>query len=756
MNMKKLILFLICVFVGAWALAQTQHGVVKTRGRLVAGRHKSGQGLTGATVHIQGRTSVVVENRNGSFSFPIPGKSFKIESVRKKGYQLVDADAAPKVYTYSTSPIILVMDTPDQLLEDKLATQRQINKAMTRDLNRKENEINELKRQNKVSQQQYLQQIQDLYDQQDKNAMLVRRMAEYYATIDYDMLDDFNRRVGVFILNGNLASADSLLRTKGDMNERINELNQLHEANVISREMVEKSEMVEKTQREDIARDCFSFFQRFALAHENDSATYYIEKRAGLDAMNPQWQADAGSYLQQRGLADKAAQYYRKAIDASRGLAQTDPGRYEPLLARTLNNIAMLYSESAQPSMAEPLFDEAIGIYRRLASADTLTFKPLLASVLNNLAVLYSRESRDLSTIERLYNDALDIYMPLSQEMPEIYGPAVASTFNNLALLYGAAGGRFYDSELMFSKALALYRQLGKADSGAYLADYAATLINLSTLYYRNDLNIEKAISLLDESLGVYRHLSEADSQYYAPMMATALNNLSVLYFATSDPEKGERALIESLELYKQLAYENPVRYLPLIADRAYQQGVRCYQDDEMEKSKTLFGIALDAYSALEILNPDRYRPEKAKLLRNMAAACDKLRQWDDAGRYYQEELDINQELARLSPRDYNSHVARSYGNLSNHALLTGNFIKAAEYARAGLDIDSTKTYIRANLAAALLFMGEREQAMSIYQEYKQELRDTFLDDFRQFEAIGIIPDNARQAVEQIKQSLNQ
>jgi tetratricopeptide (TPR) repeat protein len=148
--------------------------------------------------------------------------------------------------------------------------------------------------------------------------------------------------------------------------------------------------------------------------------------------------------------------------------------------------------------------------------------------------------------------------------------------------------------------------------------------------------------------------------------------------------------------------------------------------------------------------------PEVAKLLRNLATVCDKRQQWDKAGKLYEEELSINQTLASSFPEEYTSHVARTYGNLSNHAILIKDFDKAIEYARQGLALDESRLFIQANLAAALLFKGEQEPAMAIYRKYKKELRDTFLDDFRQFEALGIIPQEAQQAVKTIKQFINQ
>lgn len=733
-------------------MAQSQTGYVKTRGRIVNGKVVAGQGLTGATVHVKGRASVLVKNSNGSFSFPVTTKQFVIESVNKKGYQLVDADAAPKTYVHSPAPIYLVMETPSQLMEDKLEAERKLRRTLTKRLQQREDELEALKEQNRITQEQYNATMQQLYDQQESNEALVREMAEYYSRIDYDQIDEFNTRVSEFILAGDLAKADSLLRSKGDIDERIRKLNEHHNANVQARETLEKSEQAEQFSREDLAQDCFSFFRRFALDNKPDSALCYIEKRAALDSTNCQWQADAGSYLQKRGMTRQARKYYDRALKAARKMAADNPELYEPLLAKTLNNIALLYTQTADVAAAEPLFQESLALFKRLSSTDESTYSPYVASTLNNMAVLYSGNIDNASRVEQLLQETLSIYM--SQDNVETFSPAVASIWNNLALLYDETG-RYEDSEQMYLKALDLYGQLGQ-NTRAYDADYAATLNNLSALYFKDGSRLFDSHELLVEALDIYRRLAAVDAQQYSPLLAVALNNLSVQEFAMNHKEQGEQAFMESLDIYRAMVKDSPRSYLPILAKGLYDQAIRYYKNDDMEKSEALFQESLDAYRTLGSLNGNAYLPEVAKLLRNLATVCDKRQQWDKAGKMYEEELSINQTLASSFPEEYTSHVARTYGNLSNHAILIKDFDKAIEYARQGLALDESRLFIQANLAAALLFKGEQEPAMAIYRKYKKELRDTFLDDFRQFEALGIIPQEAQQAVKTIKQFINQ
>lgn len=96
--MKRFILLSATMLLSIILSAQTQQGYVKTKGRMVNGKHIPGKGLKGATVSIKGRTTVLVNADDGAFSFPVPETKFRVDSVRKKGYQLVDIDALNKTY----------------------------------------------------------------------------------------------------------------------------------------------------------------------------------------------------------------------------------------------------------------------------------------------------------------------------------------------------------------------------------------------------------------------------------------------------------------------------------------------------------------------------------------------------------------------------------------------------------------------------------------------------------------------------------
>ena len=53
------------------------------------------------------------------------------------------------------------------------------------------------------------------------NEKLINEMVETFSKIDYDQVDEISRKISEYIINGELIKADSLLRLKGNIEERI-------------------------------------------------------------------------------------------------------------------------------------------------------------------------------------------------------------------------------------------------------------------------------------------------------------------------------------------------------------------------------------------------------------------------------------------------------------------------------------------------------------------------------------------------------
>jgi tetratricopeptide (TPR) repeat protein len=126
-------------------------------------------------------------------------------------------------------------------------------------------------------------------------------------------------------------------------------------------------------------------------------------------------------------------------------------GPEHPKLARDLNNLALLLSDTNRPAEAEPLYRRALAIYEKSFGPE----HPNVAKGLNNLALLLSDTNRPAEA-EPLYRRALAIYeKSFGPEHPE-----VATGLNNLAVLLGDTE-RLVEAEPLFRHTLRILAEFG-------------------------------------------------------------------------------------------------------------------------------------------------------------------------------------------------------------------------------------------------------------------------------------------------------
>ena len=120
------------------------------------------------------------------------------------------------------------------------------------------------------------------------------------------------------------------------------------------------------------------------------------------------------------------------------------------------------------------------------------------------------------------------------------------------------------------------------------------------------------------------------------------------------------------------------------------------------------------------------------------------------------EALKSYRRLAKANPQKYSPRVAQTLGNLSYLKLTMNEYTKSEQYAEEGLAADSTQHWMVGNLAIALLFQGKYEKAEMVCRQYKDELKDGFLDDLKQFGETRVKPKEWEADVEKIRQVINE
>ena len=497
------------------AQTQTQQGYVKTKGRLDAkGNLIPGHGLKGATVSIKGRTTVLVNADNGAFSFPVPEAQFRLDSVRKKGYQLVDMDALGKIYKHSSNPLYLVMETPEQQLQDQLAAERKIRRTLTYQLHQKEDEIEALMEQKKISDDEYRLALQKLYEETDQNDQLVKDMVEHYSKIDYDQLSGFDKLISEYILNGELTKADSLIRTKGDLNQRAKEYQRHKAINAKEKEklsqrqeQLEQSELLAQNELEGLANDCYRKFEIFKMQHLNDSAAYYLKLRARLDDSNLDWQLETGRYIiEYNAEYDEALSLFKSSLKKLTNLHENQSER----ASMFYSNIGIVHEKKGDYEKALYYYEKALAIETTLY--DSLT--PIIADSYDCIGSIYGKLDDFDKELEYELN-ALNI----RKKVLTPFHPDIAQSYNDIGTVYSNKGD--------YSLALEYYERAFSIIKECLDPDYpniATSYSNLSTTHARLG-NLDKAIEYQLKAISIRKNIFG----FQHPDIANSYNNLAII-----------------------------------------------------------------------------------------------------------------------------------------------------------------------------------------------------------------------------------
>lgn len=483
--------------------AQTQKGYVKTKGRMVNGKLVPGQGLKGATVSIKGRTAVLVNADDGAFSFPVTESMFRVDSVRKKGYQLVDMDAIGKSYKPSPNPLYIVMETPEQQLQDKLNAERKIRRNLQKQLQDKEDEIETLKEENKISLEEYQKSLQKLYQDQENNEQLIADMAKRYSELDYDQLDEFYRQVSYYIENGELVKADSLLNTRGDLSQQVEEQLQKGQALQEQEEQLGKAKAVHAADQEELARRCYSYYETFAAQHMNDTAAYYLELRASLDTTNVDWLNEAGEFISQY-IADynKAQVYFQKGLKLS--IAKS--GEQSERSGTQYANIGETYWYLGNYEKALEFNNKALSIRKKVFGEE----HPYVANSYHEIGVNYYSLG-DYEKALEFQNKALSIWKKVVGEEH----PNVATSYHQLGKVYTQKGD--YPKALEYlQKAL----NIRLKNYGEIHFEVAASYFYIGSVYEQLG-DIAKAIEYYEKAVRIDEHALGIDHPYTIEDKAT-------------------------------------------------------------------------------------------------------------------------------------------------------------------------------------------------------------------------------------------
>ena len=532
---------------------QNQNGYVKTKGRLSSnGSVISGTRISGASVILKGGNSTV-SGTNGSFSVKIPSKKYYLQNVLKNDYVLTDPEVLSKQYDYSTNDLVIVMEKSDEQLEEQLDAASRIRSTLTAQLQRKEREIKRLKKENKISNEEYQRMRKELLASQQNNERLINEMVEMYSKIDYDQLDDFNRQVSNLILSGELSKADSLLKTKGTIESRINQFRKHQEANrkegkeIEQRQYnLERSIYYEQREKEDIARDCYHYYTKCRLLQQNDSAAYYLEKRAMLDTLSFDYVWTCGSYFLNERKYEKA-RYYLEMLVRNETLSSVDMGM-------GLNDLSICYSYMGLHSLGRETIKKSLELREKLAKEEPEKYKVSVALAASNYAAQNAMFDENKDVARKYFSVGMNLYKQLLK-YSEFFSVNLANVEENYGLLL-YKDSLYNDAEEYLLKAFNTRLKYAKKHPHYYNTTSDLSLTDISRLI--GNVDCDSFIATRECKMIIIAAAEKNKEQ-----MANTAKSLADLYFAKRDFEKSQYYLSESNKYIDELFALNTEKFLP-------------------------------------------------------------------------------------------------------------------------------------------------------------------------------------------------
>ena len=250
---------------------------------------------------------------------------------------------------------------------------------------------------------------------------------------------------------------------------------------------VDKNQAEYKKQKRDLEDDCFRLYSACLTRFQNDSANYYIQKRAALDTLNVDYQLQAGQFVMNI-MADYplAKMYYERAYR----ICETQYGEVSGQMATTCNELGMIAKKQGDLEEAMVWYNRSLAIREKKGGKNS----PIVAEALNNLGELY-RAKKDLKNAMDCHKRALKIcekhFAANSLELTE-------SKFNIAGVYYQQ--GQFDKAETLYLEVQEVYETNPKVQQTRVAAIYN----NLGGVCYMQGKYAEAA-EYFEQALTIYR-----------------------------------------------------------------------------------------------------------------------------------------------------------------------------------------------------------------------------------------------------------
>lgn len=421
---------------------------------------------------------------------------------------------------------------------------------------------------------------------------------------------------------------------------------------------------------------------------------------------------------------------FQKIVEWTNG--EYDKHEYAQQLAQLGNlQVAMKKFEPAMKNLGE-----AIKTFRSINKDNSIAPSIDLIAALNTLGKLYLRLN-DAKSAESFINEALTQSTDGLKRDSLIYLAVFAQSLDML----GQSKTLQKDSakaEKCLKEALTVTERLVKLNPEVYQSQLA-TILKDYGIFQCQRSQYQLSEKYFQQSIKIKRELAQNNPEIFSLDLVEILNETSKLYIQTNQYQKAEGALLESLFLCYNLQnylkvnlnFEFVEVYQKLAKLSILQKGD--------EETKIYFDEVLFYINSLIASGFYEFEIENDKIERELS-------QLKKSKKNSNSIITSNSEgLNSLKSGDLQNYP-NWLGSISYFLILEKNFSAAEYMAVRALSLFPEQSWIKANLALALLLQGKFETAKQIYLELKDQtyplfpektFKDVFIQDLDEIEIKG-------------------
>lgn len=466
---------------------------------------------------------------------------------------------------------------------------------------------------------------------------------------------------------------------------------------------------------------------------KNDKRIYIDHKSRVLDGI--------GRTNLSMGQYENSLKALHEALNLNTELQKMDSMRYNynDSKALILEHLAQYYNEINDTQKCSYYYKEALIVNQKLYDnrhMDDAGFARFFVSA--SLLNIDKNEKKE-NCIK-----AVDLYKKLIKQNANKYEGFYTAAMNRLAFLCIENGDTIMANQI-FTETLPINQKYAE-QSPIYELSLTANLLGLYAV-------CPDSVNYLIEAVTIYERMTKRD-RTHKRMYADLLTTLGDHYISIGRKEYGVNAYEKAMNSYYELSNEAKTEQNIKLVKILLYLGEYYGKSKSHEKAECVYSNAVTVLQRLYEIDSNIYRRDYINALLMLGASASENRRYQIAYESFEKVLPLMKILYESNKEQIKDIYVSILGSQAFYAIFMKRNIEAEHRAREAILVDPEQHFIYTNLAPALLFQGKYAEAELIYRQYKEELKDFFLNDFKQFNEAGVIPPRQNVDVERIKRML--